>query len=249
MGMLEGKVVLVTGASAGIGRAAVRLFAHEGALVIATARREVEGRAAIADAGSSACFKSADLRDASSIDSLFAFIESEFGRLDGAFNNAAMTQDAAPLVDTPAEMYEQVFDTNVRSVWLCLRHELRIMQRQRSGAVVNTSSIAGTRGFPGLSLYSASKHAVIGMTKSASLEAASYGVRVNCICPGTTRTEMMEIQMRTRPGGEQDTIKGIPLGRVSSPDEQAEAAAWLLSDRASFITGEQLIVDGGRTVR
>jgi NAD(P)-dependent dehydrogenase (short-subunit alcohol dehydrogenase family) len=249
MGMLEGKVVLVTGASAGIGRAAVRLFCREGAHVVATARREAEGRAAVLEAGNNARFKAADLRDRASIDSLFAFIESEFGRLDGAFNNAAMTQDASSIVDTPVELYEQIFDTNVRSVWLCMKHELRIMQRQRAGAIVNTASIAGTRGFPGLSLYSASKHAVIGMTKSAALDAAAFGVRVNCICPGTTRTEMMEQQMRTRPGGEEETIKGIPLGRVSAPEEQAEAAAWLLSDRASFVTGEQLIVDGGRTVR
>lgn len=249
MGMLEGKVILVSGASAGIGRAAVHLFAREGAKVIATARREAEGRAAIAEAGNDARFKAADLRDVASIDALFGYIESEFGRLDGAFNNAAMTQDCVPLVDTPLELYQQVFDTNVRSIFLCMQRELRIMLRQGSGAVVNTSSIAGVRGFPGLSMYSASKHAVIGMTKSAALDAAAFGVRVNCICPGTTRTEMMEIQMRTRPGGEQETLKGIPLGRVSSPEEQAETAAWLLSDRASFVTGEQLIVDGGRTVR
>jgi NAD(P)-dependent dehydrogenase (short-subunit alcohol dehydrogenase family) len=249
MQMLAGKIVLVTGASAGIGRAAVTLFAREGATVIATARREKEGRAAIAEAGSAARFKSCDLCDADSIDALFAFIESEFGRLDGAFNNAATTQAAMPLSETPIGMYQEVFDTNVRSVWLCMRHELRMMQRQRSGAIVNTASIAGIRGFQGLSLYSASKHAVIGMTKSAALDAAAFNVRVNCICPGTTRTEMMELQMLTRPGGEEETIKSIPLGRASLPQEQAETAAWLLSDRASFLTGEHIVVDGGRTLR
>lgn len=249
MQMLAGKVILVTGASAGIGRAAVTLFAREGAAVIATSRRAKEGEAAIAEAGNGAQFRAADLSDPTSIDDLFAFIEKQFGRLDGAFNNAAMTQSAIPLAETPTDLYQQVFDTNVRSVWLCMRHELRIMQAQRSGAIVNTSSIAGIRGFPGLSLYSASKHAVIGMTKSAALDAAPYDVRVNCICPGTTRTEMMEQQMLTRPGGEAETIKGIPLGRASSPMEQAEVAAWLLSARASFMTGEHVVVDGGRTLR
>lgn len=249
MQMLEGKVILVTGASAGIGRAAVSLFAQEGATVIATARREQEGQAAVAEAGRGARFISSDLCDPASIDELFACIETQFGRLDGAFNNAAMTQDAMPLADTPFDMYQRVFDTNVRSVWLCMRHELRIMQRQGVGSIVNTASIAGIRGLPGLSLYCASKHAVIGMTKSAALDAAASGVRVNCVCPGTTRTEMMEIQMRTRPGGEAETVKAIPLGRASAPSEQAEVAAWLLSDRASFVTGEHIVADGGRTVR
>ena len=249
MAMLAGKIVLVTGASAGIGRAAVTLFAREGATVIATARRAKEGEAAITEAGSNAHFKACDLGDPASIDALFAFIETRFGRLDGAFNNAAITQSSVSLSETPVELYSQIFDTNVRSVFLCMRHELRLMQQQRSGAIVNTASIAGIRGFPGLALYSASKHAVIGMTKSAALDAAAFDVRVNCICPGTTRTEMMELQMRTRPGGEQETVKGIPLGRASLPVEQAEVAAWLLSERASFITGEHIVVDGGRTLR
>lgn len=240
MGLLDGKTILVTGASAGIGRAACDLFEREGATVIGTARRP--------PAGGMARFIAADLARPAEVDRLFATIEAEHGALDGAFNNAGISQDAIPLPDTPPELFDSVFDINVRAMWLCLRHELRIMRARKRGAIVNTASIAGLRGYRGLSVYTASKHAVIGLTKAAALDAAEYGVRVNCICPGTTRSGMMERQMLTRPGGEAATLKTIPLNRIAQPAEQANAAAWLLSDAASFVTGDAMVVDGGRTI-
>ena len=249
--LLAGKRILITGASSGIGRDAALLFAREGALVIATARREPEGETLIAEileqGGQGAFFRS-DISVPGEVDALFEAIRRQFGGLDGAFNNAAMTQDAIPLSETPLELYETVYNTNVRGTLLCLQQELKIMLKQGSGAIVNTASIAGVRGYAGLSLYSSSKHAVIGLTKVAALEGAAGGVRVNCICPGTTRTAMQEKQMLTRPGGAAATIASIPLRRMAQPREQASAAAWLLSDNASFVTGDTMIVDGGRTI-
>lgn len=243
-----GKTVLVTGASTGIGRAVAEQLGRDGAQVILTARREAEGRAAAAQVGGGAVFMRCDLADPASIDALFANIETRFGGLDGAVNNAGRTQDAVPLHRTPVEEYDAVMNVNIRGLWLSLRHEMRLLEQRGGGAIVNVASIAGLRGFPGLSLYVASKHAVIGMTKSAALDVAALGIRVNCLCPGTTRTEMMEMQMETRPGGEAKTVAGIPLGRASDPAEQAAAAIWLLGSEASFVTGQCLVVDGGRTI-
>ena len=250
MGMLEGKIILITGTTSGMGRAAMQVMAREGAHVIGTARRADRGEAiaqAIRDSGGMADFFQCDIADPPQIDVLFAKIEEKFGRLDGALNNAASNHATVAMPDVPVETYDQVFNTNVRGTWLCLRHELRIMREQKKGAVVITSSTAGIRAFPGLCLYTASKHALIGMAKSAAQDAAKYGVRVNVLAPGTTRTEMMEELMKTRPGGEAATLATIPLGRAAAPEEQAEAAAWLLSDRASFVTGDVLVCDGGFT--
>jgi NAD(P)-dependent dehydrogenase (short-subunit alcohol dehydrogenase family) len=248
---LEGKRILVTGASSGIGREAALLFAREGATVIAAARRQAQGESLIAQLREMGCegsFIRCDIAVPQDVDALFDVIGKRYGGLDGAFNNAAASQDATPLADTPLEVYQAVYDTNVRGTFLCLRHELKMMIRQRAGAIVNTGSIAGMRGYAGLSVYSSSKHAVIGLTRVAALEGAAHGVRVNCVCPGTTRTEMFEQQMRTRPGGEAATVAGIPMGRMSEPREQAAAVAWLLSDQASFVTGDIMVVDGGRTI-
>ena len=248
MQAFSSKTILVTGASTGIGKSVACLLAKQGAQVILTARREAEGEAAAKEAGHDAVFLPCDLADPDSVDRLFAAIESRFGGLDGAVNNAGRTQDAVSLQQTPVESYDEIMNVNVRGLWLSLRHEMQMLERRGAGAIVNVASIAGLRGFPGLSLYCSSKHAVIGMTKSAALDAARFNVRVNCLCPGTTRTEMMELQMQTRPGGEALTVAGIPLGRASDPEEQAAAAVWLLGAESSFVTGQCLVVDGGRTI-
>jgi len=249
--MLAGRKIVVIGASSGIGAAALRRFATYGADVLGVARSADAGTAIATELraeGLKASFRRADIASERDVVELFSWMAGEWGRPDGALNNAAMTQDAMPIDATPIAVFDELFAVNVRGTWLCLREEMSLMAGH-GGAIVNVASIAGQRGFPGLSVYTASKHAVLGMTKSAALDGAARGVRVNCICPGTTRTRMMEQQMVTRPGGLEATLARIPLGRLSDPREQAEAAAWLMSDRASFVTGEALTVDGGATIR
>jgi A-factor type gamma-butyrolactone 1'-reductase (1S-forming) len=250
--LLQRRIILVTGASSGIGLAALRLFAAEGAAVVGLARKPGEADEAVAElraAGHRAWFEVADITRPGDIERVIGFAEREVGPIDGAFNNASITQDAYPIDELPESVFDEVLAINVKGTWRCLRAELATMKSRGRGAIVNTSSIAGVRGFPGLAAYTASKHAILGLTRSAALDAAAWGIRVNCLCPGTTRTPMMERQMRTRPGGEQTTLARIPLGRIASAEEQAQAAAWLLSDRASFMTGEELVVDGGGTIR
>ena len=250
--LLQNRIVLVTGASSGIGLAALSVFAAEGAAVVGIARRAgdaLDTIAALRAEGHRAWFQAADITAPGAIEGVLQFIAAEVGPLDGAFNNASITQDAYPIDELPEAVLDEVLATNVKGTWRCLRAELTAMKPRRHGAIVNTSSIAGLRGFAGLAAYTASKHAIVGLTRSAALDAAQWGIRVNCLCPGTTRTPMMERQMRTRPGGEDITLARIPLGRFATPAEQARAAAWLLSDQAAFITGEELVVDGGGTIR
>ena len=250
--LLKDRIVLVTGASSGIGLAALRVFAAEGATVIGVARHigaaqaEVQGLVA---QGHAVRFHTADITQAGQLERIADLIERDIGPIDGAFNNASITQDAFPIDEIPESVFDEIMQINVRGTWLSMRLEIARMKRHRRGAIVNTSSIAGVRGFPGLAAYTASKHAILGLTRSAALDVADWNIRVNCLCPGTTRTPMMERQMLTRPNGEQGTLARIPLKRIATPAEQANAAAWLLSDSASFVTGEELVVDGGITVR
>lgn len=251
MKRFEEKVVVVIGASAGIGLSIFRELAGEGATVIGAARRSDIGGQIAADlcnGGANAHFMKVDVADRKSISALFDRIGVEFGRLDGAVNNAALTQDAYEFVNTPDTVFADLFSVNVRGTWHCMQHELRMMLPAKTGSIVNVASIAGLRGVKGLAAYTASKHAVVGATKVAALDVAAEGVRINCLCPGTTRTKMMELQMKTRPGGEEATLSMIPMRRISSPDEQARAALWLLSDDASYVTGDCIVVDGGRTI-
>jgi NAD(P)-dependent dehydrogenase (short-subunit alcohol dehydrogenase family) len=244
--MLDGRTVLVVGSTGGIGEAVYRLCRENGAQVIGTGRREAEGNRIAREAGG--LFLPLDITDDTAVAALFASLASDGIVLDGAVNNAAMTQDAAPLDKLDLALFDRLFAVNVRGVFHCLQHQMAAM-RGRGGSIVNVASIAGQRGFPGLTLYSASKHAVVGLTRSAALDGAADAIRVNAVLPGTTRTEMFDQQMLTRPGGEAGTVARIPLGRVSDPVEQARAVVWLLSDQSSFVTGETLAVDGGTTAR
>jgi NAD(P)-dependent dehydrogenase (short-subunit alcohol dehydrogenase family) len=251
----KGKNILVTGVTSGIGRAAVIELAKRGATVIAAARREEAGRATVESAaiagkagGGSARFVRTDIAVPDSIDELFAKIAQDYGRLDGAFNNAGIESDLAQVPDTPLEVFDRVFATNVRGTWLCMRHEMRLMRAQGHGAIVNTASITGVIAFPSTSVYTASKHAVVGMSKAAGLELAREGIRVNCICPGATRSEMSERWLETYPGGEAQMTQMLPTKRLARPEELAAVAIFLLSDAASYMTSSTTVVDGGQSV-
>jgi NAD(P)-dependent dehydrogenase (short-subunit alcohol dehydrogenase family) len=250
--LLKDRVVLVTGASSGIGLAALSVFAEEGAAVYGIARQTREASAAVqqlVSKGHRVRFEQADIAAPGDLERVLANLESSLGVLDGAFNNASITQDAYPFDELPEAIFDEVMNINVKGTWRCMQLQLARMKSRGRGAIVNTSSIAGVRGFPGLAAYTASKHAILGLTRSAALDAAAWGIRVNCLCPGTTGTPMMQRQMITRPNGLQGTLARIPLGRLATPEEQANAAAWLLSDKAAFVTGEELVVDGGGTIR
>lgn len=215
---------------------------------MAAARRAERGEAlvdAAADAPGSIRFVRTDISSSDSIDTLFRTITDDFGRLDAAFNNAGVEADASELPDTPPAVFDQVFGINVRGNWLCLRHEMRLMREQGHGAIVNTSSIAGLIAYAHSSVYTASKHAIIGMTKSAALDLADRGVRINCLCPGATRSEMSARWVERVPGGEEGMLQTIPMRRVGTPEELAEVALFLLSDAASYMTGSVVVADGG----
>jgi NAD(P)-dependent dehydrogenase (short-subunit alcohol dehydrogenase family) len=243
------KTILVTGASSGIGQACAVMLASQGAHVIVAARREDRGRRtvdAILESGGAAEFIGVDIASEASIDALFAAIERR-GPLHGAINNAGTEGEHSPLPDMPVEEFDRVINTNVRGTWLCLRHETRLMRAQGHGSIVNVSSIAGVVGYAQSSAYTTSKHAVVGMTRSAALDLAGIGIRVNCLCPGGTTTEMSERWVSRVPGGEAVVSQGVPMKRFGKPDELAATALFMLSGAAAYMTGAVIVVDGGST--
>jgi NAD(P)-dependent dehydrogenase (short-subunit alcohol dehydrogenase family) len=244
-------VVLITGALTGIGHATALAFAHDGAHVVISGRRDEEGQRFVAELqklGAEAEFLRADVRHEDDVRSLIDQTVARFGRLDAAVNCAGTEGTPGPVTEQTAETYTATFDTNVLGTLLSMKHELRVMLAQGSGSIVNVSSTYGHTGAAGASVYAASKHAVEGLTKSAALEAASSGVRVNLVAPGPIETGMLNRFTGT------DERKAalaatVPLKRVGRPEEIAQTIMFLASDKASFITGASYLVDGGKTAQ
>jgi NAD(P)-dependent dehydrogenase (short-subunit alcohol dehydrogenase family) len=250
-GLLEGKAALVTGAASGIGRATAFAFAREGARVMLADIDEAGGRnaaATISDECGDARFAVANVTSEASVEALVAATVGAFGRLDCAVNNAGMTGVMGPLHQLPLEEFQRVLDLNLTGVFLSMKYEIPAMQ-SAGGAIVNMASGAALMAAPALSAYCASKHAVLGLTKTAAMENARSGIRINAICPGSTDTPMLQASMAENAQVKKMILAGQPGGRLGTPDEIAEAAVWLCSDRASFVTGHSMLVDGGAVAR
>ncbi|MEA2770975.1 MAG: hypothetical protein QOD93_3937 [Acetobacteraceae bacterium] len=245
------QVVLITGALTGIGRATALAFARDGAHVVVSGRRDDAGQALAAelrDLGTEADFVRADVRHEDNVRDLIDQTVARFGRLDVAVNNAGTEGTPGPVTDQTAETYAATFDTNVLGTLLSMKHELRVMQRQGNGSIINISSTMGHKAAPNASVYTASKHAVEGLTKAAALEGAASGVRVNAVAPGPVETGMLNRFTGTadRKAG---LIAGVPLQRAGAPDEIADAIVFLASDKALFLTGQIVSVDGGKSAQ
>ncbi len=251
-GLVAGKVALVTGAGSGIGRCSALLFAREGARVVVS-DVDVEGGAETVERvrkeGGEASFCQADVSRERDVENLVAHTVSTFGRLDCAHNNAGIAGNGGALQAMSLREFERVIAVNLTGVFLCMKHEIAHMVEQGGGAIVNTSSGAGVMASPGLSPYCASKHGVLGLTKTAALENAQSGVRINAICPGAIDTPMLQASMAGNEDVRKMILRSQPGGRFGTPEEIAESVVWLCSDRASFVTGESLLVDGGAVAR
>jgi NAD(P)-dependent dehydrogenase (short-subunit alcohol dehydrogenase family) len=251
-GRVEGKVALVTGGASGIGRATALTFAREGAKLVIADMNEEGGQQTvhmITEKGGEAIFVKTDVSQAVEVQALISKAVGTYGRLDCAHNNAGISGfgiagDPYTLTaEYPEERWHQVIAVNLTGVWLCMKYEIPQMLSQGSGAIVNTASVAGLIGSRGLAAYVASKHGVVGLTKTAALEYAQQGMRVNCVCPGVIQTPMTERALRDP--ARQAQITARPMGRVGTPEEVAETVVWLCSDAASFVTGHAMTVDGG----
>lgn len=243
---LKDKVALVTGGNSGIGRAIAVAFAEAGARVVIAARGIESGEETvrlISDLGGECSFVRTDVSKAAEVGSLLGRIAERHGRLDCAVNNAAV-EGQKGFVDWSEAEWDETVDINLKGVWLCMKHEVPLMLEQGGGAIVNISSVAGLIGFPLHAPYVAAKHGVMGLTKTASLEFASQGIRVNTVCPGTILTPMLEGFANNRANAD-IAVAMTPMGRVGRPEELAAAAVWLCSAQASYVTGATLSVDGG----
>lgn len=249
-GMVDGKVALVTGAGGGIGRATALALAREGARVVASDVAGAGGEETarlVAAAGGEAVHVACDVTRPAEVEALVAAAVDAFGRLDCAHNNAGVEGAYARTADCDEEDFDRTCAVNLKGVYLCLKAEIAHLLDTGGGAIVNTASVAGVEGAKNLPAYVASKHGVMGLTRTAALEYANRGVRVNAVCPGPIRTRMLEAIMEENPRMEPAMIASVPMRRLGAPEEIAEAVVWLCSDRASYVTGQGLVVDGGLT--
>jgi NAD(P)-dependent dehydrogenase (short-subunit alcohol dehydrogenase family) len=245
---LEGKAALVTGAGSGIGRAAALAFAREGANVVVSdiiAAGASETLRLIEEAGGKGTFIQGDVSVAADAQAIVRAAEENYGRLDFAFNNAGIEGDQAPTAECTEDNWDRVLTVNLKGIWLCMKYEIPVMLRHGKGAIVNTASVAGLVGFQNIVAYNASKGGVIQLTKTAALEYATQGIRVNAVCPGVIRTPMVERFIGGSAEAEAQFVAMEPVGRMGLPQEIAESVVWLCSDAASFVTGHAMVVDGG----
>jgi NAD(P)-dependent dehydrogenase (short-subunit alcohol dehydrogenase family) len=250
----EGKVALVTGAASGLGLATAKGFAEAGASVVFADSNEKDVRAAatrLAAKGYKTLAVTCDVSDDAQVEAMVKKTVTEFGRLDAAYNNAGIQNVLAEMADSTRDDYDRVMAVNLRGVWSCMKFELQVMRDQGSGAIVNCSSLGGLIGGNRRGTYHAAKHGVIGFTKSAALEYATRGIRVNDVCPGMIQTPMSDKMIAEGQGAELDTMLKtfVPMKRLGRPEEIADAVLWLCSDAASYITGQSISVDGGFVMR
>ena len=244
------QVALVTGAGSGMGLVTARAFADAGAAVVLADVQENVVRSAaeeLVSTGHKAIAVRCNVADEADVAAMVEQAVSTFGRLDAAFNNAGVQSPAVETADASGEEFDRVNAINLRGVWTCMKYELRQMREQGNGAIVNCSSIGGLIGLPGRAMYHASKHGVIGLTKSAALEYASKGIRINAVCPGTIDTPMVAEMLAKEPDAMKEILRDQPIGRLGRSDEIASAVLWLCSPGASFVIGHALAVDGGYT--
>ena len=252
MNEFQDKVAIVTGATSGIGRAAAIAYAREGAKVVVAGRRTKEGEETVRlvqAQGGEGIFVKTDVSKAVQVKELVERTLQKFGRLDIAFNNAGIEQVPLPYLEQEEKTFDQVVDINTKGVWLCMKYEIPAMLKTGGGSIVNTASVFGVIGVPGNEIYIASKHAVIGLTKSAAVEFGKQGIRVNAILPGVVDTDMYQRFAGDKPEFRAQMSAMHPIGRIGKPEDMAEAAIWLSSSKASFVTGHSLIVDGGYTAQ